>query len=548
MKSPLTPPAIAQLIVVLTCLLLFKGESSYAQGTSAFSFHDNPLAGTHYIASVNGACVGCTVQNPARAANQNTTDFATITIPLGFPAGARANLRLRLNSVAPSGAVAGVVIGNGRLIDLITVNSLQVRTYLGNTLQEMATGVNALELKAVGANRYVVEFITTKPFSWVELQVSGVNDALNLLDVYYAYGTPLGATPLGAGRYSRFNSPQSGTDYAASVSGLCLLCGVSNPARAADQNLTAGNYATIQTTAGVAASTQLRLRLESPAPAGSVAGLVISTGSLLDVNVLNSLTIRTYGRDAQGNLVLRETATAANLLTANLLTGNRYALGFTTTQPFEYVEISVGALASVLNTVNVYYAFAVPGPSTPLPVELTSFNAQALPGGTVRLLWHTASERNNAGFVVERGAAASALVAIGEVAGQGSTSTPRDYEFLDSQPAGSANLMYYRLRQRDFDGAEHLSAVVAVRRAQATGGALAAYPNPAHDQLTIRTIAAATDDASFFALTLTDALGRTVRRHTLTADGIVTVSVVGLPPGIYTARIGNQATAVVVSE
>ncbi|MBC7449453.1 MAG: hypothetical protein H7330_15485 [Hymenobacteraceae bacterium] len=244
-------------------------------------------------------------------------------------------MRLRLTAATGRGSVAGVVVGSTRTLDLVTLNRIRLRTFLGSGTNpvETRTGVSAVEVKRIGPNRYVLEFTTTADFDQVELGLGGLNDAIATLDVFYAYGMPQGATPVGPAFTSTFAAPVAGSEYMTSTTGICVLCRVSNPGRADDENLETNNYATLQTTVGAVRDTRLRLRLDGVAPAGAVAGLVLSTGSLIDLNVFATLPIRTYIRDANGNLVLQETAAGTNLLQLNLLTGNRYAIGFTSTRP-----------------------------------------------------------------------------------------------------------------------------------------------------------------------------------------------------------------------
>ncbi|WP_456429575.1 endonuclease I family protein [Rhodocaloribacter sp.] len=90
--------------------------------------------------------------------------------------------------------------------------------------------------------------------------------------------------------------------------------------------------------------------------------------------------------------------------------------------------------------------------ATPLPVELTSFEAVA-DGPTVRLRWTTASETNNAGFFVEHRAepAEATWERLAFVGGRGSATTPGTYAYSAENLAPGAHL--FRLRQVDFDGA-----------------------------------------------------------------------------------------------
>lgn len=94
----------------------------------------------------------------------------------------------------------------------------------------------------------------------------------------------------------------------------------------------------------------------------------------------------------------------------------------------------------------------------PVPVTLRSFEAAAQ-GGVVHLSWMTATERDCAGFAVERSVdAGAAFEEIGYVAGAGDSRRDRSYAFTDRAHAPSGEL-YYRLRQVDYDGAVSYSPV-----------------------------------------------------------------------------------------
>lgn len=544
----------------MALLLGVSGAGQSAVGQSAYSMYPSPTTPGEYRATTNGNCTGCQVQNPERAADMSATTAATLSVPLAVGTN-YLNLRLRLTATVPGGSVAGVVVGSNRPLDLVSLSRVRLRTYRGTgnnpTLIESRNNINAVELKLIGANVYVIEFRTTAgaafDFNQVQISLGALTDALSTLDVHYAYGVPIGSTPIGPAFTSTFAAPVAGTDYAEYSTGICVLCDVTQPSRAADENLAENNYATIQTTVGALGDTRLRLRLEGEAPAGSVAGLVISTGSLIDVSLLSTLTIRTYGRDANGNPVLRETAAGASLIQLNLLTGNRYSIGFVSTQPFEYVELAVGGLLTVANTVQVYYAFGAPSPGLVLPVTLTSFEARAVSTATVRLSWATASEKNSAAFVVERATdprGAGGFVAIGDpVAAAGTSTTPRRYELLDGRAPGGT--VYYRLRQEDTDGTVAYSEVVTVRVGAPTGDTptLTCWPNPAQGRLTVRWAGTAATDAPAAAadrLHLYDGTGRLVRTAVLAPASDTTLDVAGLRPGRYVARVGATTQAVVV--
>ncbi|HRH39738.1 MAG TPA: hypothetical protein PK760_15415, partial [Flavobacteriales bacterium] len=63
-------------------------------------------------------------------------------------------------------------------------------------------------------------------------------------------------------------------------------------------------------------------------------------------------------------------------------------------------------------------------------------------------------------FVIERGSSVDAFEPIGEVDASGNTWNETHYSWTDAQPL--PGISYYRLRERDEDGTERVSAMVAV--------------------------------------------------------------------------------------
>lgn len=97
--------------------------------------------------------------------------------------------------------------------------------------------------------------------------------------------------------------------------------------------------------------------------------------------------------------------------------------------------------------------------ANPLPITLLQFSATA-DAQDVLLSWQTSSEVNNDYFTLERSYDARSFVAIAEIEGAGTTSALNAYNYTDeNQPAG---IVYYRLKQTDFDGTASYSNVVKV--------------------------------------------------------------------------------------
>ncbi len=212
--------------------------------------------------------------------------------------------------------------------------------------------------------------------------------------------------------------------------------------------------------------------------------------------------------------------------------------------------------SSVSNAANVFiddiiYTNGVA--DTPLPVQLSAFVAQQSAEAVV-LTWSTITEVNNYGFYVERrkeGETAFGAVAIGFVSGHGTTLERKSYRFEDRDvPPG---VWYYRLRQVDLDGREHLSDAIRVQALTGTDEVTPAhfmlsqnYPNPFNPSTSI---SYHLPSQTRVTLTVQDLLGRVVA--TL-VDGIepagsrvVRFDAAGLSSGIYTYRLqaGEQTSS-----
>jgi predicted transglutaminase-like cysteine proteinase len=142
------------------------------------------------------------------------------------------------------------------------------------------------------------------------------------------------------------------------------------------------------------------------------------------------------------------------------------------------------------------------GNNAPLPIELLFFEAhQELQDVLVN--WATYTEINNDYFDVERGRNLNDFIAIGRVAGAGSTNTPQYYAFTDTEPYDGIN--YYRLKQTDYDGTSTLSQPVAVRFTGRTGPVVIYY-----DALSGSLLHEWSNNAGLASCQIFDATGRIV--------------------------------------
>jgi len=169
-----------------------------------------------------------------------------------------------------------------------------------------------------------------------------------------------------------------------------------------------------------------------------------------------------------------------------------------------------------------------------LPIELESIFATA-EMQTNTLHWSTLSELSNDHFVVERSVDGTHFSQIGIVDGAGNSTETKQYEFADR--AISNDIIYYRLKQVDFDGNYHYSAIVSVNRKT---DVVLVYPNPSSGNITIDF--PKTCDGTY-TIKYQDSLGKEFSEKAEISAEIRSYSSAlfeSLPSGIYFVEIADE--------
>lgn len=158
--------------------------------------------------------------------------------------------------------------------------------------------------------------------------------------------------------------------------------------------------------------------------------------------------------------------------------------------------------------------FVTGGGASPLPVELTTFDATSGVDG-IKLVWKTASELNNDYFSVERSEDGANFYEIGRVQGNGTTDIAQVYSFIDRSPI--SKIEYYRLRQVDFDGQFEIHrTVVGYSDRLSSQVAVEIYPNPASEKVTLKTV----QPVTYNFIKLVDQSGKIVADFDPKTDGL----------------------------
>jgi hypothetical protein len=206
------------------------------------------------------------------------------------------------------------------------------------------------------------------------------------------------------------------------------------------------------------------------------------------------------------------------------------AAGYSGTPSFTYSATDNAGLESAAPAT---YTLTI---EAPLPVVLTRFTAQAVHQDAV-LRWSTTAEKNHDYFAIERSLDGREFTTIGQVRGQGRSSGPGDYRFVDAGAGQARRTQYYRLRQVDLDDATSYSPVQAVRfDRELPAPSFAVYPNPATALAwaDLRTL-----PAGDCRVTVRDLAGRSVAGYTLPAGSVHPLDLSLLPAGSYVLSVSG---------
>ena len=120
----------------------------------------------------------------------------------------------------------------------------------------------------------------------------------------------------------------------------------------------------------------------------------------------------------------------------------------------------------------------------PLPVDLLSFDAKCDVSSAL-ISWETASETNNAYFIVEKSKDAREFFEIARVNGAGNSNESLSYSINDNNLYGGDN--YYRLKQIDYDGKITTYIIVRVNcdKLSISDPNVIVYPNPFTNEINI---------------------------------------------------------------
>ncbi len=172
---------------------------------------------------------------------------------------------------------------------------------------------------------------------------------------------------------------------------------------------------------------------------------------------------------------------------------------------------------------------SITGTSVALPIELIHFKP-FYEDGKVKCDWSTASERNNDYFTIEKSIDGLNYQVVGVIDGAGNSTNKLDYYFEDINP--SYGLIYYRLKQTDFDGMYSRTEWCSVKIYDIYKN-IKIYPNPANSEINIIINSELNVKEN---LHITDLFGNIVYESILElefGDNNINIKIPNLPIGVY---------------
>ncbi len=152
---------------------------------------------------LSGICLGCAVNSPELAVDEDTTTASTISIPLGVLSSAGQLIRFPGNYHSGDSIIFDLAIPAGQLLSLQLLNSIQIETFNGSTSNNDAAAFNsalanaqALGIGVGSTGKFRVTLPATADFNAVQISLAPAVGGLSNLQVFEATAmVPVTVTP-----------------------------------------------------------------------------------------------------------------------------------------------------------------------------------------------------------------------------------------------------------------------------------------------------------------------------------------------------------------
>ena len=184
----------------------------------------------------------------------------------------------------------------------------------------------------------------------------------------------------------------------------------------------------------------------------------ITTGDNSTITIDGSLNTGNIDLAANGNIIMTTPGTTLMAADVSVAAGSTLKAADGTASPvqFTFNSISITSGSTVCGQSEAFFDDVLQidladCSSFILPIKLIFFNAQ-LKGDLVAFKWQTSIEKNNDFFEIEYSLDGKNFESLATEDGAGESRTILDYEYENTNPSPRSEVVYYRLKQTDFDG------------------------------------------------------------------------------------------------
>ena len=141
---------------------------------------------------LTGACVGCSMSGEINLIDEDTTNFAHISVLAGLTGGAQIAIHDPITTGYDAGSFVGFTVEDQTgLLDLTLLEAITIETYLDGSIQNTATVGSLINLDLV-SGKQLVGFHTDLPFDEVRIKVQSLLSLLIDIHVFQTIIAPAG--------------------------------------------------------------------------------------------------------------------------------------------------------------------------------------------------------------------------------------------------------------------------------------------------------------------------------------------------------------------
>ncbi|AOM77022.1 putative Ig domain-containing protein [Pedobacter steynii] len=293
-----------------------------------------------------GICLLCTIVNGPAATDGDINTSSKVTAGVSLLGGGIYQELIYPAGDLPGGSTGSVVkISTGTVLELNVLGAIKVQAYNNNTPVGAAVNAGAALLNLLANGNQAEIFLPAPGAAYNRVRVivdGGALAALTSINVYHAYFLK---------NTTNINC-DAPIDELHGISGTVgALGGVSNPLNAIDG--VESTYSTLGSAVGLVGYAQQTIVFPGLSAATDSVRLLVSSGpTLLSLELLGSVAIETFNGNVSNGLV----PGTGGLLNLKLLNPGSSigVLTFAPGVPFDRVQLRIGGIASLLNSINLH--------------------------------------------------------------------------------------------------------------------------------------------------------------------------------------------------